>query len=201
MAVKKNDSVAIPEFKTTKMLVPIVGVSPLLCNRITQEVLETLSGGKKEGEKKSKDNRGWKEIAMDGAYRHPKTGAYVFPSSGLMNALASASYRMGLTKSAVEVFANVQIEDEWLDILGPAPRARQDSGRNQGKGLVAVNRAEFPLGWHINVPVQFTSEMSAKKLGMLFEAAGFGVGIGCWRPEKKGRCGRFVIQRSAGSDL
>ncbi len=196
MAVKKSQAVGIPAFRPSKMIVEIEGVSSLLCNRVNEKTKDTMPGGKREGEKNEKDSRSWKEVALDGAYRDPTTGAYVFPSAGLMSALSKAAYRMKLAKSGVEVFANVMIPDEWLEIEGPAPNPRQDLARNKNSGgsLIVANRAEFAKGWRMRVPVQFNAaEYDPKKVGMLFEAAGFGVGIGCWRPEKGGRFGRFSI--------
>lgn len=196
MAAKnKSAVVAIPEFKSNRIIVEIVGISSLLCNRIPEDLMPYLPGGEKEGETPPKDERPWKERAMDGAYVHPQTGSYVFPSSGLMNSLANAGYRLGLTSSVVGVFANIQIPEEWIEIQGVVPAPRRDMARNSKGALIVAVRAEFPEGWWMQFPLDFTEQYGLKKVGMIIEAAGFGVGIGCWRPECKGTHGRYALRR------
>jgi hypothetical protein len=199
MAAKKS-SVTVPEFSLATMRINIVGLTPLLCNRIPEWVKDYLPGGKLHGEKAPADNRTWEEQALDGAYRHPETGVYVFPSSGLLAAMCSGAYRIGLTPDIVSSYTNLQIREEWVEIQGPAPRAGQDTARQKGGGaLIMANRAEFKV-WRMGYEVEFNAGVfTAKKIALMVNAAGMN-GIGCWRPERHGRFGRFEIEFDLGTE-
>jgi hypothetical protein len=54
-------------------------------------------------------------------------------------------------------------------------------------------RAEFQ-GWTAKVRVTYnTRVLSAAQIINLFNLAGFGVGVGEWRPERDGQFGRFHV--------
>jgi hypothetical protein len=58
------------------------------------------------------------------------------------------------------------------------------------------HRAEFET-WGAVLRVQFNAGvMSAEQVINLFEAGGFGVGVGEWRPEKDGVNGRFHVAKT-----
>ncbi|HYF57310.1 MAG TPA: hypothetical protein VEA41_23885, partial [Salinarimonas sp.] len=53
------------------------------------------------------------------------------------------------------------------------------------------------MPWAAILTVQHNANvLSAEQVTSLFEAGGFGVGVGDWRPEKDGVSGRFHVARS-----
>ena len=51
--------------------------------------------------------------------------------------------------------------------------------------------------WAINLRVTYDADLlNAETIFNLFERAGFGIGLGEWRPEKGGEWGRFRVARS-----
>ena len=83
-----------------------------------------------------------------------------------------------------------------MEILGPAPSMREDMVR-VGMGTADIrHRAEFET-WGAVLRVKFNANvLSAEQVIGLFEAGGFGVGIGDWRPEKDGVNGRFHVAKT-----
>src|SRR3546814_17616345 len=77
------------------------------------------------------------------------------------------------------------------------PRPREDMVR-VGMGTADIRyRPEFPE-WSILAAIKFNdSVISAEQIANLLSTAGFAIGIGEWRPERKGQFGRFTVSSSA----
>lgn len=60
------------------------------------------------------------------------------------------------------------------------------------------HRAEF-LEWEVTVPVTYNASIiSLEQLVNLFNIAGFGVGVGEWRPERNGINGTWLVKEVIG---
>ena len=122
-------------------------------------------------------------------YRLPD-GRYGFPTIGLKAAMISAC-RFADLKMTVARGA-FHIGGELLEVIGD-PRPREDMVR-VGMGTADIRyRPEFPE-WRIPVTLKYNaSVISPEQLANLLNIAGFGVGIGEWRPERNGSYGRFHV--------
>ena len=78
-----------------------------------------------------------------------------------------------------------------LDTLDPI--MREDVVR-VGMGSTDLRyRPEFKT-WAIELTIQYDGEaLTPENILNIFQRAGFGVGLGEWRPEKAGEYGRFAI--------
>jgi len=85
------------------------------------------------------------------------------------------------------------VEGEFVKIDGAEPAMREDMVR-VGMGTADIRyRAEFK-GWRASVRLAYNKHaLSSAQIVNLFNLAGFGVGIGEWRPEKDGQFGRFHV--------
>jgi hypothetical protein len=84
-----------------------------------------------------------------------------------------------------------------IEIVG-TPRMREDVVRLGGPSRSADlrYRPEFPE-WSATLLVTYvTSSLSRASVLSLIDAGGMGIGIGEWRPEKKGEFGTFKIDPS-----
>ena len=123
------------------------------------------------------------------------TARFGFPAVAFKSAAITAvTSTGGMTKvMARQCF---HIVGEFVEILGPAPSMREDMVR-VGMGTADIrHRAEFE-SWGAILRVQHNANvLSAEQVIGLFEAGGFGVGIGDWRPEKDGVNGRFHVAKT-----
>ena len=80
---------------------------------------------------------------------------------------------------------------EWRPTLLPGVMHQGAS-----ETAVAITRPRIPH-WSLTIPVVFdpNREISDKNVEALFDIAGRTVGLCDWRPAKKGRFGRFIIEK------
>jgi hypothetical protein len=92
--------------------------------------------------------------------------------------------------------ATFHIDGELVKIDGE-PEPREDMVR-VGMGTADIRyRGEFK-NWSTTFTIRYNaSVLSAEQIVNLFNAAGFGVGIGEWRPQKSGSYGRFHVATGA----
>lgn len=85
------------------------------------------------------------------------------------------------------------IPSELVEIGGDPPKMRRDMVR-VGMGTADVRfRGEF-TNWNTSVEIRYNKGViSDSQICNLFRTAGFGVGVGEWRPEKGGQWGTFTV--------
>lgn len=124
---------------------------------------------------------------------HIKKAKFGFPSIGFKNAMVTAVTSMSnITKVAARQAFHVL--NEFIEIIGQ-PTIREDMVRLGGPGSPADirHRAEFQ-DWEAVIPIEFNENVfSSDQIANLLANAGFGVGVGDWRPEKNGSHGMFEI--------
>jgi hypothetical protein len=124
-----------------------------------------------------------------------KKGAkFGFPSTAFKSAAASAGYRGGVMPNVVATHGAFHIEDELVEIKG-TPVMREDMVRLSGINAAADIRFRGQFSeWTTTFMVRYNSmTISPEIIVNLFNLAGFSVGVGEWRPEKKGRFGMFHV--------
>jgi hypothetical protein len=118
-----------------------------------------------------------------------------FPSIGFKSAAVDAcSHVDGLTK--VQARGAFHIDGEYIEIHGEGPFQREDMVR------IAMGTADIRYrgewrDWHVVLPISLNaSVLSVEQITHLFNVAGFGVGVGEWRPARDGQNGRFKVAGS-----
>jgi len=126
---------------------------------------------------------------LDSLYVHPE-GGYGFPAIAYKAAAIRGAKALGMTMT--DMRSAFHVLGELVKIDGD-PRPREDMVRI-GQGTADIRyRAEFPA-WSATLTVQYNARaVSAEQIAAMFDAAGFGTGIGEWRPEKDGQFGRFHV--------
>ena len=127
-----------------------------------------------------------------------------FPVSGIKQSAAAGAYRAGLTKNMVDMLGTFYITggtdastSDIAEIVGPTPIMREDMVKLAGPSRVADirHRGQFDK-WEI--PLQLTynrnGKYSLEQILNCFNVGGFMVGIGEWRPEKKGQFGMYTLK-------
>ena len=77
------------------------------------------------------------------------------------------------------------------------PRMREDMVRIAMGTADIRYRGEF-TEWRVEVPISYNADViSPAQIANLFNIAGFGVGVGEWRPQRNGSYGRFHVANEA----
>lgn len=205
MAALKSTAVEIPQPNLQVIKVPIIGDSPLICHAWSAKAKKMLLDKhmkKASAGKPAKDP--WQDFCetlywLDERPENPTEADVVsarfgFPSIAFKSAAITAVTTIG---SLTKVLARqcFHIQGEFVEILGPPPSSRFDITRI-GMTTDTRFRGEFDP-WGAILSVQFNANvLSEEQVVSLFEAGGFGVGIGDWRPERDGVYGRFHVARS-----
>ena len=181
--------IALPPIQIQTIMLTLVGDSPLIVHAWSEKAKRAMLEKQQKKATKAKEVRD-PEAEIEACFYRTESGEYGFPAIGVKAAMVSAcrfvDAKMTVARGAFHIDA------EMLPVIG-SPRPREDMVRI-GMGTADLRyRPEFP-DWKIPVSIKFNAGvMSAEQVANLLDAAGFGVGIGEWRPERNGSYGRFHV--------
>ncbi len=211
MAASAPTTVNIQPLRIRTMDVSVMGDSPLIVHAWSQKArLQMLSKQTKEakGAKEAKDP--WQDF-QSSLYRLPK-GGYGFPSVGFKAAAVTACTSIAdmtkvaarqsfhITGEQISIPSAYQRDGKHLEarydlvrIISGEPEMREDMVR-VGMGTADIRyRGQFSI-WGAKLKVSYNEGvLSEAQIINLINTAGFGVGVGEWRPEKDGIYGRFHV--------
>lgn len=205
-ASAKTTAIELPPLNIQTFDVPIIGDGPLIVHAWSRKAREQMLAKqmkKATAGKTAKDP--WQDFCeslywLDDMPEKPTedevtNGRFGFPSVAFKSAAITAVTTIG---SMTKVMARqcFHIVGEMIEILGPPPSMREDMVR-VGMGTADIrHRGEFQP-WGAILRVQHNANvLSAEQVISLFEAGGFGVGVGEWRPERDGVAGRFHVAKA-----
>lgn len=175
------------------------GISPILMNRMTEETLDSLITGVRKPIKK---DRPFEEVAGEKIYRDEQGNAGI-PSENLFACLAEAGRSVKLGKKQISTASStilpsfLSIEELFLPFIddpGWVVDKRRGQMTNGGSKIaVGIIRPKF-LDWKFGVTLEIDdSEASPDTVQELLAKAGKSIGLGDFRPAKKGPFGRFEV--------
>lgn len=210
MAGKPSGVVQLPPMNVQVIQIPIIGEGGLICHAWSKKAREQMLAKQMKratAGRIAKDP--WSDFCqtlywLDGMPDEPteadvENARFGFPAVAFKAAAVTAvTSTGGMTKVAARQCFH--IVGDMVEIMGPPPSMREDMVR-VGMGTSDIrHRAEF-RPWGAVLTVQHNANvLSAEQVVGLFDAAGFGVGIGDWRVEKDGVSGRFHVAK-AGEDM
>lgn len=191
------ETLTIPKLAKATVLVTIRGTAPLVVHRFSEKakriMLEAMQGRKQPKEPKNPE-----EECLQAAYRFAD-GGYGFPSIGIKSAMVSAGrFYRGVTMTSLRqtffVRGELGVDGQQLfRILGGDPEQREDVVRVGQGGTDLRYRPQWPT-WSAALQIEYYETMiDGPSILALLDAAGGGVGIGEWRPERKGDFGTFEV--------
>lgn len=190
MATKKMDDnvVSIKQLRLRTVELPLWGSSPLIMHAWSHKAKEQMLNKQMKvattGKQAKDPQRDFEESIYLGADKMP-----AFPSVAFKAAAVDAAVAMEFKKTNLR--QAFHIEGDMVPILGSEPEPREDMVR-VGMGTADIRfRAQFST-WGTILTITFNeSLLSIDQLVNLFNAAGFGIGVGEWRPQRDGQFGRF----------
>jgi hypothetical protein len=191
VAEQMEERIEIPRIEVGQFEIVLVGDSPLISHRWSEKAKKEMLDKQMKVAKKGKDAKDPDRDFRESIYHLPD-GGYGFPSVAFKNAAVSACRFTDGTKMTVARGA-FHVEGEFVRIEGSEPTPREDMVR-VGMGTADIRyRAEY-LDWNVKVRISYNRHaLSKEQIVNLFNLAGFGVGVGEWRPEKDGQFGRFHV--------
>lgn len=196
MATIQEQPISIPKIDVRTMQVTLIGDSPLISHRWSEKAKKEMLDKQM---KKAKTARAAKDPDADyraSLYEHPE-GGYGFPCVAF-KAAAVGACRFSEGIKMTEARGAFHVVGELAKIDGD-PSMREDMVR-VGMGSADIrHRGEFKK-WRVTLLISYNaSAMSPEQIINLLNIAGFGVGVGEWRPEKDGSYGRFHV--ATGADM
>jgi hypothetical protein len=197
----QDAQVAISRIGTEALRVPLVGTAPLIVHRFSEkakrQMLDAMQGRKSP--KEAKDP----EAEYEAAFYRTDDGGYGIPVIAFKAATVSAArfYGKSVSMTALRqfVFFNAPFSKSAGQKLAPIigePHMREDVTRVGMGGTDLRYRPEF-TEWRTTVEVVYVKSMLTRESVLsLIDAGGMGVGVGEWRPEKKGDFGTFSIDET-----
>lgn len=195
-----NAAMGIPRIQATRVHVPIVGTTPLIVHAWSAKAKREMLA-KQQARKAPKELRDPQADYESSLYR-TETG-YGFPSLAFKSAIVSAARLFGRSVKMTELrqfvfISGVPSADRSM-LLTPItgePKMREDTVRI-GMGTTALAyRGEF-LEWTAVLDLTFVATaLDLNSVLSLVDAAGMGVGVGEWRPERSGQNGTFALDET-----
>jgi hypothetical protein len=182
--------VTIPAINRQRMRVTLVGDSALISHKWSDKAKKEMLDKQMKQAKTAKAAKDPERDYRESLYEHPD-GGYGFPCVAFKAAAVGACrFTDGLKMT--EARGAFHVDGELAKIEGE-PTMREDMVR-VGMGTADIRyRGEFQ-SWRTTLEISYNAD--AISIGMivnLFNLAGFGVGVGEWRPEKDGSYGRFHV--------
>lgn len=188
--VEQQRTIYIPARQIAHLEITLVGDSPLICHRWSEKAKKEMLDKQMKRAKTAKEAKDPQADYEASLYPYPG-GGYGFPAVAF-KAAAVGACRFADGIKMTEARGAFHIVGELVRIEG-TPQPREDMVR-VGMGTADIRyRGEFPE-WRATVSVDFNpAALSAEQIINLFDLAGFGVGVGEWRPERDGSYGRFHV--------
>jgi len=181
--MKTEKAVEIPKLKIDVAEFEIVGTSSLIVHRFGEKAIKMIADKqtKKSKERPERNPEGEMKECLYMFSDGTRTG---FPAVGFKAAMIRAGKMLEyVMKDLQQIIFVMPDEGDLVEILGEYD-LRTDMVR-VGMGSADIRyRPEYKT-WRAKLRLKYnSSQISAEQIAQLIDAAGFGCGIGEWRPEK-----------------
>lgn len=210
-AKKENVGIELPKLKIQIMDVTIIGDEPLIVHSWSVKSKRNMLDVQMKVAQPAKAAKDPMQDFRESLYELPD-GGYGFPAVGFKAAAVMACTSTGgVTKVAARqafhvlgegvdiegAFPGTMKRESLVRVQGGEPRMREDMVRI-GMGTADLRyRGEF-WPWHAMLTIRHNANvLSAQQIVNLINTAGFGVGVGEWRPERDGAYGMFHVATEA----
>jgi len=182
--------VQVPKIDVRTMQIRLVGDSPLICHAWSEKAKKQMLDKQMKKAKTAKEAKDPQRDYEDSLYKHPD-GGYGFPAVGFKSAAVSAC-RFADGMKMTEARGAFHVVGELVKIEGE-PSMREDMVKLQLSTADIRYRGQF-YPWAATLTIAYNASVfSPEQIVNLMNLAGFGVGVGEWRPERDGSYGRFHV--------
>ena len=207
-----TDVITIDKIDTETLLIPIVGTSPLIVHNFSEkskrQMLEAQQG--KKSVKQVRDPEAEYRASFYRLTREDGSEVFGFPVTAFKAATIGAARFYGKSVRMTELrqflffkgLLSPSDPQQLVEIVGE-PHMREDVVRLSGPSRSADlrYRPEF-WPWSASLEVTYVkTSLSRDSVLSLVDAGGLGVGVGEWRPEKRGEFGTYKIDVDKGVEI
>lgn len=196
-AKAKTKEVVLKRMDIRRARVRIIGTSPLIHNTPSSKARNAIRDKKGGSKTKDREPCNPQQEAHDSAYML-SDGSYGFPVTGIKDAIREASHRdIGVPRSLISKGMFIIAQEGRLTRIehGLGPKVQEDVVRLPTGAMDLRYRTTFEE-WAISLDIEYDADaLTLEVIVNMIERAGFGVGIGDWRPQKNGLYGRFQVER------
>lgn len=181
--------VALPPIEQGTMTVTLIGDSPLICHAWSEKAKKMILDDHMKKAKQAKPAQDPEQEYRESMY-YCQDGRPGFPAAAFKAAAVAAcrfaDAKMTEARGAFHVLGGiVPIEGE--------PELREDMVRLNGVKADIRYRAMFRQ-WRVRLTIIYNARaISPEQILNFLNTAGFGVGVGEWRPERDGSFGLFHV--------
>lgn len=201
--MSKQGVVEVKPIDVRQVVVAVRGLSPVILHRWSEKARKDMldRSMKKTVKREPKDPE--KEFKQS-VYRLDD-GRIGFPADGFKAAMVRGAKHLGLVMTDMRTgfFVHGEYsskENREIVALDGELIMREDPVPIQRSGAEMRYRGQLN-NWTTDLHISFNRAVVTEDyIVNMIEAAGYGVGIGDWRPERNGTFGRFEVVKQAGRD-
>jgi len=188
--------ITLEEMQQSVLTTRIIGISPFIQHKWSEKAIQMMRDKHAGVRVKNRDVRDPEQEFRDAAYVC-EDGRFGFPAGGVKSCLVGAAHKdIGLEKTLLKKSLFIIPDDPVNNLIAletDDPLMREDTVR-VGAGTTDLRyRPEF-RNWSMILNFEFDAQaLTQPTILNLVQRAGFGVGLGEWRPEKGGEYGRFEV--------
>lgn len=209
----KSITIELPEIKLEEHRLFLIGTAPLIVHAFPEKARKEMLAKQMKIAKGGRDARdpyteveAAKYILPDGKHGFPAVGfkdcavTACTSLSDVTKVAARQAFRVkGVQMNSNGVIKGAFVRTALVPLVAHAPTIREDVARLSGIGRTPEMRyrPEY-LPWGVELDVVLNPQvLSIGQLASMFQAAGHGVGVGDYRPERDGDCGTFEVATEA----
>jgi hypothetical protein len=200
MSSKKAPKIEVPGLKIERFTMTIVGDSPLISHRFSEKAKKMMLDKMMKKASPGREPKDPEAEFESSLYKIPgENGMYGFPAMGFKNgAVRAAKSIPDMAMTDARGWFHVICEDHMLlPLRYQELRMGEDAVRPSRGGADLRYRGYF-YGWETDITVEYNSAtISPEQIALLFDIAGFSVGVGDHRPEKNGPYGRYHVKKGS----
>lgn len=205
----KSVTINIPDIKLERHKLWLIGTAPLIVHAFPEKARKQMLDKQMKTAKGGRDARDPYDEVEAAKYMLPD-GRHGFPAvafkdtavtactslSDVTKVAARQAFRVeGIAMNARGVIDGSFVRTALVPLVTGEPTIREDVVRLSGIGRTPEMRYRpeyWPWGVELDVVLN-PQVVSIGQLGSMFQAAGHGVGVGDYRPERDGDCGTFDL--------
>lgn len=196
----KTQSVKLRPMRLQTACVTIRGTTPLIQHKMSEKSKRQMR--ERKAGKKTRDREPCNpEVEFEEATYRLSDGSYAIPVISIKASMITAAHRdLGIEKTLVRKALFIEADEGTLvEMKTTGPKMREDVVRVQSGSADLRYRPEFQQ-WEVDLRIQYDQDLlTLDDIVNLLNRAGFGVGVGEWRPEKgPGLNGRFQVAMTKG---